>query len=405
MQTIETTHPDYYIILMNTLKRIGVKTSAILIRKSPENTFAVLTGGVEIIATLTKERLTNREVAATGMGNQRVHVMKYSDKEEMFIDPLVRIDLNNLLFLDKYYQTPQMTKENIVNFKRDAETMGFGTSAECSALVQKQHLETKLVYIYEQSPSTNSLALAKQFELNHKNVIQKLLEIPMTQPSFFNQLHWGLYTYDSGNNATTTALYLEVSEEMYSLFVQSMGKPKSQRMVVLRTKKLKEYFKAFQNLRDDLYRADLTEAEIKDLVDLRTAETKKLMTILNTYVTEYNEKYGVGRAKINFPTINRVVFNLVNLNVGINSTKHKVNRNDMNEYIQKKLMYIESVLVRVFNDDFNAFPREFIRWLAKATYPETQRLTDKEMDNFIMEKLGEYNSSHLYVKLEDAPGK
>ena len=122
----------------------------------------VLVGGVEVIRRSSIKDVLSGE-AVTGEIN-------VADIEEGLLP---------FMYVDKEYDVVKL--ERLLKYKSvdklsNADITVFGVTAEGSPAT-KTRLESQIVYIHNKNPSTNSLAMAKQFKLNHKHVVEVLFEI------------------------------------------------------------------------------------------------------------------------------------------------------------------------------------------------------------------------------------
>ena len=192
-------------------------------------------------------------------------------------------------------------------------------------------LEDNIVHIYETNPSTNSIALAKQFKLLHYNVMQGLFKLCQSNPSLLMGITFQPYQYISGkDNIATYTTYLEVNEDMYYEFINNMGTPKSKEMRIYRQQKMKEYFEAFKVLREDMYIRGYKEQELKRVINNRTQFTSILMKTIIDYTTHRNIG-SLAEDSMDYDEMNIIVFNLINRSCGIDAIEHSGNKSNRNE--------------------------------------------------------------------------
>ena len=189
-------------------------------------------------------------------------------KDERVLLPFMYIDrdisFKHLEELRKFRDMKTLSKEESLNYE----------------VIDKDRLLNKIVYLYDKNPSTNSLALAKQFDIEHFHVIQQIFKLAESNPSILMGVKYSVYkdvtnrggkvkdveivgsnrliehSINQSNTNNTQTIYrtfLHITEDVYYKFVSNMGTPKSKEMKVYRQLKQDEYFTGFQRLRELAY--------------------------------------------------------------------------------------------------------------------------------------------------------
>ena len=316
----------------------------------------VMVGGIEVIRKYPVRELVGQQkefkkIDIHGSGDKRILLpFKYTD---------VKLSPKHLEKLLELKTTKTLSKEEASKYK----------------VVSKDKLLNKVVYAYGANPSTNSIALAEQFQIRHDHVMQQIFKLAEQNPSVLMGIKYGVYRFDntvpndtkvkvqesvgstekqSSKDKTKVPNYrtfLYISEDVYYDFINSLGTPKSQEMVVYRSVKRREYLKGFQRLREVLISRDVKEEELEWLIKFRTEKTKELMDVIKDYVLHYNENSG-GLKQLNLTDVSRLVFNVINGVVGINSVDFKYggkNREFEESKLQNELATIEGRLIVAFN--------------------------------------------------------
>ena len=204
----------------------------------------------------------------------------------------------------------------------------------------EKDLEDNIVHIYESNPSTNSIALAKQFKIPHFHVIRDLFKLCQSNPSLLMGITFQPYQYISGEHRKVTYVtYLEVNEEMYYEFINKMGTPKSKEMRIYRDAKMKEYFNAFKILRDDMVIRGYKEQELKRIIQNRTQFTSILKKTIIDYTTHRNIG-SLAEDYMSYDEMSIILFNLINYSCGIDAIDHsgsKSNRNELSIKLQGEI--------------------------------------------------------------------
>ena len=260
---------------------------------------------------------------------------------------------NEKVLLPFMYTDTRMDVEHIEKLvtQRKIKTISKEQALEYE-IVNKDKLLNKIVYVYEATPSTNSIALAEQFDIRHDNVVQQIFKLAEFNPSVLMGIKYGVYEYESSipNNKknpdikdsvrvtedSVTRLnptvikydtFLHISEDVYYRFINSMGTPKSLEMKVYRDTKRQEYLKGFQILRERVLLSGVKERELEDMLKVRTEKTKELMVSIKDYVTHYNNNSGANK-QLDFNSVCRLIFNVINDKVGIDAKDYPNKRQD-----------------------------------------------------------------------------
>ena len=277
------------------------------------------------------------------------------------------------------------------------ETVGSVKGAEHSAPFKLnipfiKDLENNIVHIYESNPSTNSIALAKQFKLSHKNVTQDLFKLCQSKPSLLMGISFQPYQYIIGEHQITAhSTYLEVNEDMYYEFINKMGTPKSKEMRVYRDTKMKEYFEAFKVLREDMYIRGYKEQELKRVIQNRTQFTSILKKTIIDYTTHRNIG-SLAEDSMSYDEMNIIMFNLINRSCGIDAIDYsgsKSNRNELSIELQEEIKYKEVKL-----DNSLIMGKEF-----KLPLIRSLALLFKVKESVLGDWLREYSRGDLWDKL------
>ena len=310
----------------------------------------VTVGGIEII-----EETKVGEVIQMSGDVQKININGSGGKKTLlpfrYIDTVFNI--NHLEELIKFRGMKTLSKEESRNYK----------------VVKKSILSDKIIYIHESKPSTNSIALAKQFQIRHADVIKQIFKLAESNPSILMGIKYGVYKdnidkggvrkdYKTRNSGKTGVVedsttlsntkelydtYLHISEDVYYSFINNMGTPKSLEMRVYRQIKQEEYLKGFQSMREKFYGLGYVEEEIADVIRMRTEYTNELMTTIRDYVKHYNNNSGSNK-QLNLETVMRLVFNTVSIKVGIDTTNYEhagVTRHTLDIEGQNKLKEFE----------------------------------------------------------------
>ena len=253
----------------------------------------------------------------------------------------------------------------------NGETMGSLETMECSMVSILnipfiKDLEDNIVHIYEAKPSTNSIALAKQFRISQIEVTRTLFKLCQSNPSLLMGIEFQPYQYISGEHRKVTyTTYLEVNEEMYYEFINNMGTPKSKEMRIYRQQKMKEYFEAFKVLREDMYIRGYKEQELKRVIHNRTQFTSILMKTIIDY-TAHRNIGSLAEDSMSYDEMSIIFFNLINKSCGIDAIEYsgnKSNRNELSIALQGKI-YEKEVKLDSFLIMSKEFKNPLIRSLA-----------------------------------------
>lgn len=277
----------------------------------------------------------------------------------------VKYDVEAIELLYKYSTVDKLNKGGIEEITRKTNT---NTKAHSKALakttgrsavlesqtniVDRSELEDKIVYLYEDSPRTNSLALAKQFNIKHKNVMQKIFLTLRENLYLLTQVQLRVYSYKSGkHNHTIYTTYLEISEKLYFRFISTMGKPKTLPLVMFRHKRLEEYREEFLKLRGFLYNF-YDYGDMKNLI--LYGEVTGQISILMETIYIYTMGYNILNAQVlRTSEVCKLTSELINNKVGIDAITFSTNNRDNKDLkLQKELIKIEDQLHKDLEEEF-----------------------------------------------------
>ena len=403
--------------VIDNLKDLGVKLRGYIVTgdsRGDGKDICVIAAGQEVLTWLPFSDL------GTPMGSMFKEVFReceqkkisYSDRMP-YVDPKEAMNDANIYLLGKYKSVPQMNKESVNDLIKESQKFGKLLSAEHSALNNKSEVEKKIVYLYEQYPSTNSLALAKQFDLRHKNVVQTIFELLKDAPHDYNGISWNPYTYKSGKgDSDTYALYLEVNEYVYQKFIRSMGTPKSIEMKIYREHKIEEYYRAFINLRNDHYNRGSTQQEMFENIELRTITTENLFVTISDYVRSYNNRFKRSlhykEAKmplqpLQYDLIKRIAMNVVNKFIGVNSFDFSNNRDTLDWDNTRRLSIVEGGFSLHVNGDVKISPKDLMVNLYGTINPNLFRQGVDVVEQALVKDLASYNVVDLWDEVSKYP--
>ena len=299
----------------------------------------IVVGGLEVV-----DRYLVKDFKEVNDSWEKIDVKSVGGDNKVllpFMYTNVLISSSHLTQLSKFRDMKSLTKEEASKYD----------------VVDKDRVLNKIVYVYEKEPSTNSLALAKQFQLKHKHVIEQIFKLAEQNPSILMGIKYGIYedsipmkgssmknkskpstgkprddkwvvetsTTQMDDRQTVYNTFLHISEDAYYNFVLSMGTPKSKEMKVYRQLKQKECFTAFQALRDVLLSTGISEEELERIISIRTEQTKNLMDAIYDYVEHYNSNSGEQK-QLNHIKTSRLIFNLINHHLDIDAKVYNSNK-------------------------------------------------------------------------------
>ena len=394
------------------LEKFNIRTKYFVTNnKNGEPTNFVITGGVEVLVSTADSDSVEAMLEYIGT---------YKDGAELISAKVLPYKYVDVPFSKEKLKELLVHREINVYSKEDAMKMN-------SDIKSKEELEDDIVYITDNVPMTNTLALAKQFDLEHKNVMKKLYELGSMYPSVLMQMKYDVYKDTSktggngrkpetvGNDRVTrnraTLLqeiyqsFIHITEDVYYQFVKKISTPKgitssdeSKRTLAMAKlvhieAKQDEYFNAFTNVRDFLLESGTSSKELEAIMRKRTRKTKELMSETYDFVTKHNEFDKDNKLPlINF---NKLIFNIVNYLNNINAVnyvpptkkelKDNFNRKTKDEILQEDLINIEQAIVTALHlgGKYNA---KLLDILTSAT-----RMTEDEIHN----GLKEYNAVYL----------
>lgn len=202
------------------------------------------------------------------------------------------------------------------------------------------NFEDKIAHIYDNKTYTNSLALAKEFKLIHTNVIKHLLRLCVNKPSLLMSIEFKPYKYiHERNRSTIHSIYLEVSEDVYYYFMQSMVKPKTKEMRIYRQQKMDEYFNSFKVLREDIFIKGYSKEELKRIVFNRTSFSSTLIQAIENYTVHRNVN-SLEEDNITFDEMRIIFLTLINKSCNLDMIEHsgfKFNRGVLSLVSQEKI--------------------------------------------------------------------
>ena len=343
-------------------------------------------------------------------------------------EPVVITDSKSLPF--KYVEVPfdkAKLKELLVHKEIDSYSKEDALKLN-KDIKSKDELENNIVYITDKVPMTNTLALTKQFNLGHREVIKKLYELGSMYPSVLMQMKYDVYNDDvkSGGMKTNTedsesvipveystgikshilyASFVHITEDVYYKFVKKISTPKGiastdldkrdkalAKLIHIESKQ-DEYFEAFTKVRDFLLESGTSSKELEAMMRARTRKTKELMSETYDFVTKHNEFDKDNKLPlINF---NKLIFNIVNYINNINAVnyvpptkkelKDNFNRKTKDEILQEDVMLVEQALI----------PALRVGGKYHATLLDILTSATKMTEDEIYSALKEYNADYL----------
>ena len=329
--------------LETALEALNVEINRYAISNTDDKTDIVVVGGIEVVHRYSVKDFKEvngsyDKIDIHGSGNEKVLLpFMYTD---------IGFDTKHIESLIKMRDLKTLSKEQASKYE----------------VVSKDRLLNKLVYIHESNPSTNSIALAEQFQIRHDNVIQQIFKLAEQNPSILMGIKYGVYEVpnidqspenqspecsgDSNLGVSTFRTFLHISEDVYYRFINAMGKPKSKPMVAYRDIKRQEYFKGFQVLRERVLLNGVKEKELNDILKIRTDYTKELISTIKDYVTHYNNNSGSAK-QLDFNSVSRLLFNIVNDKAGIDAKDYdhkRLDRDKKDNTLQESLKHLEIAL-------------------------------------------------------------
>ena len=325
--------------LEKALETLNVKVSRYVVYEN-NLPHIILVGGVEVVV-----RVTPLEITEAYKDYKKIDIVDSGDEDMLlpFMFTNVRIEESHLEELIRFRSLKTLSKDD----------------ASKHEVTKKERLLNKIVYLYDKNPSTNSLALAKQFDIEHFHVIQQIFKLAESNPSILMGVKYSVYkdvtnrggkvkdveivgsnrliehSINQSNTNNTQTIYrtfLHITEDVYYKFINNMGTPKSLEMKVYREIKRNEYLKGFQNLREKIYDLNYNKDEIAELIKIRTDTTKQLMNAIYDYVLQYNTNSGSNK-QLELEIVKRIIFNLINSKLNINSIDYK--NNTLNRSIER----------------------------------------------------------------------
>ena len=331
--------------LEKALETLKVEISRYVVTSLNNNVDVIVVGGIEVI-----RRYPVRDFAKVNGSWEKIDVSGRGDETILlpfkYVD--LEFDINHLEKLSEMKTKKAISKEEASKFNATS----------------KDKLINKKIYIHEKTPSTNSIALAEQFQIRHDHVIEQIFKLAEVNPSILMGIKFGIYGYESSIpnkkenpeikdsvrttessvvrlNPTVTRYrtFLHISEDVYYRFINSLGTPKSKEMKVHRDIKRQEYLKGFQVLRELALNNGFKNEEIEQFINVRTHKTSELMSTIANYVKHHNNNSGLAK-QLEYSKVCRIVFNVVNDMAGINATTYNgslnrdVNVNDVQHTLE-----------------------------------------------------------------------
>ena len=377
----------------------------------------VITGGCEVLVSTANGDKEEAMLEYIGVKNKPVSISSAKALPYKYVE--VEFDKAKLEELLVHREVDRYSKEDAVKMNNDIKS--------------KQELESNIVYITDKQPMTNTLALAKQFDLGHRVVIQKLYELGSMYPSVLMQMRYDVYSDTSktggrgrkpdtvGNDRSaensadlssqkTYQSFVHISEDVYYKFVKKISTPMNvnsnnpekrtiavAKLVHIESKQ-DEYFNAFTKVRKFLLESDTSSKELEAIMRRRTEQTSELMGEIYDFVTKHNEFYKDNQLPlINF---NKLIFNIVNHLSDINAinytppTKEELksnsNRLTKDEELQKLVTLIEQSMMTALRMG-SKHHIDIIDILTSAT---------KMTENEVYSALKEYNAEYLITMIK-----
>ena len=205
---------------MKIFKVLGSETRGYFVKDRNSNIDVIVTVGTDVILSFPYSEGQSNEFEAFMVTGIRETLM-WNDPRPPFKTPAYEVSLQHMELLLKYKEVGRMGIKDAVKFVRDCRQTGYesnfvesqvGMIAEPSTF-NKIRLSENICYIFKDDPSTNSLALSKQFDIKSKHVLESLFVICRNQPSLYSQMLWNIYSEDN----KVFHLYLEITEVLYRL--------------------------------------------------------------------------------------------------------------------------------------------------------------------------------------------
>ena len=332
----------------------------------------LILGGIEVIATVSDDDDMRRVFNDVGKNYEYMICEDNQRLSYKYVDiPFKASKLKELL----------VHREINVYSKEDALKLN-------SDIKSKEELEDDIVYITDKQPMTNTLALAKQFNLEHKHIVDKLYELGSMYPSVLMQMKYNVYSDTSktggkgrkpkvvGSSSVTEysvtvktketyQSFIHISEDVYYQFVKKISTPKGitssdlekrnkamAKLVHIESKQ-DEYFNAFKRVRDFLLESGTSSKELEAIIRKRTFGTLELMKSTYNFTKRHNSYKD--NKKLNLINVNKFIFNLVNYVNNINAVNYtppteeelKSNRTRLtkDEELQQGIILLEGKLI------------------------------------------------------------
>ena len=354
------------------LEKFKIRTTRVIVKNKAGVPIKVLTlGGNEVIFSITDDKdIIKMKKLVGNMPYQEIDESKQPVFYKYVETPFNPDKLKELLV---HKSTDSYSKEDALKLNKDIKS--------------KEELEDNIVYITDKQPMTNTLALAKQFDLGHRNVIIKLYELGSMYPSVLMQMKYDVYKddvksggmkskpknsepvipaeYSAGiKSRKSYQSFIHISEDIYYQFIKKISTPKGitssdetkyrealAKLTHIESKQ-DEYFNAFKRVRDFLLESGTSSKEIEAMMRKRTNCTSELMSEIYNYVIRHNS-YEDSK-KLNVINVNKLIFNIVNYINNINAVnyvppteeelKENFNRKTKDESLQEALFGIENKL-------------------------------------------------------------
>ena len=413
--------------IIQVLKELNVPLSGYQVNNEPrskEEPLMVIAGGLEELISFRKSSIKEEAYhhafsSALSHMKERGEDIVPMEYNTMMPYTVVdgKFDYMKLQMIRMYKSVDKLSSEDVREFILNAQKIGYllekdpelvvlnsgndkgvvkVSTIEHSMVDTKSVVESNLCYIFEKEPTTNTLAMSKQFNIKHMHIIEKLFALVTERPSILNHIYWNVCTYVVGKGATTCSLFLEIDEFAYQLLVRSLGKAKSKEKQIFMYVKLEEYYNAFVNMRNDFYNNGGSRQEMASVVDRRRASTEELFLEIHKFVSEYNL---VMKSTLTFDLMKRIINNLNNKHMGINSLEWTKNRYNMNTYDADSLSAIEKFSAMAKNLPKTS-PSTYILGLYNALHAN-KFLNKEELEIMVIKDLKAYEVEDLWTRVKE----
>ena len=194
--------------IINVLSRFNVELNGYQVNNEPrcrDEPLMVLAGGLEELVSFPKSKINegvNQHVFSQALTQMKKRGEDVNPIEYSKMMPYTMMDgefeIKKLQMLDKYKSVDKVSNEKLEEFFLDTHDVGYLLTIEPSEVVEKSTIETNLCYIFEKNPTTNTLAMARQFEINHTHIMEKVFTLVTDRPSLLNHIYWNVCKYEAG---------------------------------------------------------------------------------------------------------------------------------------------------------------------------------------------------------------